>query len=356
MAKFATFIVILGCLLGVITISACVPPAATSAPSTSPATPDGATGSVPSFAAVVSSVLPSVVYIYVETNEVDTSGNPISGIGSGVILRSDGWIITNKHVVKGYKQVQVTLYDRRTYTPSKVLMDDISDLAALKIDEQGLPALSMGNPDEVKVGDWVVAVGHALGISPAEGGPTVTEGIVSSLGRSFTMESIPYYDLVQTSAAINPGNSGGALVNSQGEIIGVNSAAATSAQNIGYAISVGTARHIFDDLVQYGKPRHPFLGVRALDLTPATAHQLNSPLEGARVEYVETGSPAEAAGLRIDDVIVSLGGEPVTSAADVIKILWRHDPGDSTTIVYLHRGLEIKKDLIFSERPQTDSI
>jgi serine protease Do len=296
------------------------------------------------------------VYVYVLTDRLDSAGNQTSGVGSGVILRSDGWIITNKHVVDGFKEVEVTLYDRRKYTPTKVLLDDVVDLAVLKIEEQGLPALTMGNPDSINVGDWVIAVGHALGISPSEGGPTVTEGIVSSLGRSFTMNGVPYYDLVQTSAAINPGNSGGALVNLSGEMIGVNSAGVVSAQGIGYAIGVGTARHIFDDMVQYGKPRHPYLGVRIQDLTAGAARELGVPVEGAQVQYVEPGSPAEAAGIRSDDVIVSLGGEAVTSAADVVKVLWRHDPGDATSIVYLHRGLEVTKDLKLAERPQTDSI
>ena len=341
-------------LIGFVTVSSCVAPSAVSCPA---ATEPGPTPeSAQSFASVVNKVLPAVVYIYVQTDKTDSEGNTASGVGSGVILRSDGWIITNKHVVDGFKEVEVTLYDRRKYSPTKVLMDDVADLAVLKIQEQGLPALSMGNPDSINVGDWVIAVGHALGISPSEGGPTVTEGIVSSLGRSFTMNDVPYYDLVQTSAAINPGNSGGALVNLSGEIIGVNSAGVISAQGIGYAIGVGTARHIFDDMVQYGKPRHPYLGVRILDLTAEAAHKLNMPLEGARVQYVEPGSPAEAAGLRTDDVIVSMGGMKVESAADVVKVLWRHEPGDSTSMVYLHRGLEVTKDLRLAERPQTDSI
>ena len=312
--------------------------------------------SLPSFASAVSKALPCICYVYVETNQTDASGNPVSGIGSGVILSSDGWILTNKHVVNDYKSVEVTLYDRHSYAVSKVVVDDIADLAAVKIERQGLPSLPIGNPDSVKVGDWVIAIGHALGISPAEGGPTVTEGVVSSLGRSFTMNDIPYYDLIQTSAAINPGNSGGALMNSAGELVGLNSAGVPSAQGIGYAINIGTAKHVFDDLVKYGKPRHPFLGVRVTDVSPEAARNYHVPFESALVDYVEAGSPAETAGLRVGDAIVGLSGENVTSAADVMKVLWRHESGDKSTLIFLHRGLKNSQDIQFMDRPQTDSI
>jgi len=297
-----------------------------------------------------------VVFIQVETAKVDTDGNAVRGVGSGVILRSDGWIITNRHVVEHYKNVEVTLHDRRSFSPSNVYVDDLTDLAVLKIDERGLPSLPFGDPDSVAVGDWVLAFGHALGISPLEGGPTVTEGIVSSLGRSFVTEGIHYYDLVQISAAINPGNSGGPLVNTAGQIIGVNAAAVTTAQNIGYAIGIGTSRHVFEDFIKHGEPHHPYLGVRTADLTVSQAHRLNSPLLGALVEFVEPGSPAEVAGLRVNDVIVKLGDEDVTSAADLIKALWRRDVADKLTITYLHNGLEVQKALTLAERPETDSM
>ncbi len=340
-------------IAAIVAASGCTQPAAKS-----PTIPVGSLAgeSLPSFASVVGKALPSICYIEVETTHTDSSGSPVTGIGSGVILSQDGWILTNKHVVNDYKTVQVTLYDRHSYTPSKVLMDDIADLAVVKIEKQGLPPLKLGNPDSVKVGDWVIAIGHALGISPAEGGPTVTEGVVSSLGRSFTMNSVPYYDLIQTSAAINPGNSGGALMNSAGELVGVNSAGVPSAQGIGYAINIGTAKHVFDDLVKYGKSRHPFLGVRISDVSTQAARTYHVPFESALVEYVEVGSPAEAAGLRVGDAIVGLSGENVTSAADLMKVLWRHEPGDNSTIIFLHRGLQNSIDIQFIDRPQTDSM
>lgn len=354
MLRFMRTSIFFSVLSSAMIVSACVPSATMSTPATQ--IPEFILNPVPSFAGIVSKIITGIVYIYVDTNETDSSGAPVAAAGSGVILSSDGWILTNRHVVNNYKSVEVTLEDHRTYTATKVLMDDVIDLAVVKIDEQGLNPLNFGDPDSINVGDWVIAIGHALGISPQEGGPTVTEGIVSSLGRSFTIDATPYYDLVQTSAAINPGNSGGALVNTAGEIIGINSAGVTTAQNIGYAINVGTARHVFEDLVQYGKPQHPYLGVRLVDMTTEMARKVNGPLEGALVDFVEPGSPADAAGLRVDDVIVSLGGETITSASDVMKVLWRQEPGQTASIVYLHRGLENNKDVQFVERPQTSSI
>jgi len=332
----------------------------TTACSGTPASPSPTAASrntdLPSFASVVNQVIPSIVYIYVETNNTDNKGSPVAATGSGIILRSDGYILTNRHVVADAKTVQVTLYDRRSYEATRVIADDVIDLAVVKINERDLTALPLGNPDAINVGDWVIAIGHALGMPPEQGGPTVTDGIVSSLGRSFSINDISYYDLVQTSAAINPGNSGGALVNLAGELVGVNSADVSGAQNIGFAINVGTAGHIFNDIVQYGKANHPFLGTRLRDITPDISRQLNLPVEGALVDYVEPGSPAESAGLRVDDVITELGGEPVKSAADLIKVLWRHNAGDTVTIVYSHRGLEHQQTITLADRPQTDAV
>ncbi len=323
---------------------------------TSTGTTPPAHAELPSFASVVTQVLPSIVYISVQSNKTNEQGNTISGSGSGIILRSDGYILTNRHVVADAKTVQVTLYDRRSYKATRVVTDNVIDLAVVKIDEHDLSALSLGDPDAIEVGDWVIAIGHALGIPPEAGGPTVTDGIVSSLGRSFSIDNIAYYDLIQTSAAINPGNSGGALVNMAGELVGVNSAGVPGAQNIGFAINVGTAGHIFDDIVTYGEADHPFLGVRVRDVMAAEAGKDNLPVEGALVEYVEPGSPAEGAGIRVNDAIIEFGGEPVSSAADLIKVLWRHDPGDTISITYSHRGLEHKADITLIDRIQTDEV
>ncbi len=337
-----------------VAVTACQSTGGNTTPATSTSVPYQS-GSMPSFSSIVSKVIPSIVYIYVETDKVDSNGDPVNAAGSGVILRSDGYILTNRHVVEGAKTVEVTLENLRSYTASKVMVDDVVDMAVVKIDKTGLQALPMANPDSVNVGDWVVAIGHALGIAPVQGGPTVTDGIVSSLGRSFTIDTTQYYDVIQTSAAINPGNSGGALVNAYGELVGINSATVSGAENIGFAISVGTAKHVFDDLVQYGKGMHPFLGVQARDVSAQNARSQHVPLESAFVDYVESGSPAEDAGLRANDAVISLGGEKIESAADLVKVLWRHDPGDSVVLVYSHRGLEVTKTIKLADRPDSGS-
>jgi serine protease Do len=283
---------------------------------------------LPSLAGIVNKILPSVVFVYAETG-------PVTGAGSGVILRSDGYILTNKHVVAGAKSIEVILQDKSIYQATGVWSDDLVDLAVVKIDERGLPAAQFGAPQNINVGDWVVAAGHALGMSPLEGGATVTAGIVSNLNRSFSTEGIAYYDVIQTSAAINHGNSGGPLVNMTGEVIGINSTTVTEAQNISYAINVATARHVFEDLVQYGKSHHPYLGVTLEDLTPTTAKRASgSSCIGALVARVDSQSPADLAGIQPDSTIIRFDGQNVELAADLIRSLWRREVGDKVKIIF----------------------
>ncbi len=196
-------------------------------------------------------------------------GQQFTVSGSGVCLNPDGFILTNRHVVENATVVEVTLPDRTVYEASAIWMDDIMDLAVIKIDAGDVATLEFADPDSISVGDWVLAIGHPLGISPLQGGATVTTGIVSNLGRSFFIDAIPYYDIIQTDAAINPGNSGGPLVNLAGEFIGLNSAGVLGAENIGFAIHVATARHIFEDLVEFGESHHPFLGATVADIEPS---------------------------------------------------------------------------------------
>jgi len=220
---------------------------------------------LPSFSEIVNEVMPSVVFIL---SELDFPGQPVIVSGSGVILSSDGYILTNRHVVEDASDVEVTLQDRRVYQASGVWMDNILDLAVVKIDAPDLTPSEFGDPDTISVGDWVIALGHSLGLGPEEGGATVTSGIVSNLGRSFFIDDTAYYDVIQTDAAINPGNSGGPLVNLAGEVIGINSAVTAGAENVGFAINIATARHVFEDLVQFGEPRHPYLGATVEDCEP----------------------------------------------------------------------------------------
>jgi serine protease Do len=300
------------------------------------------TGSLPaSFSGIIDQVLPSVVYILVQTTD-PTTGQPATASGSGCIMTSDGYILTNRHVVDGSTSVEVDLPDLRSYQVplTNVWMDDVIDLAVLKIAETNLPVLQFGNPDSINVGDWVLAVGNALGTSPTEGGATVTEGIVSNLKRSFPVGTQDYYDMIQTSAAINPGNSGGPLVNMNGQVIGINSVTETSAQNISYAINIALASHIYADLVKFGKPTHPYLGVTVEDVTPGTVSDRTAPKAGALIYDITAGAPADQAGIRKGDIIIQLGSVKIESAADLVEQLLTHEPGDAVQITYWRSGVQ----------------
>jgi serine protease Do len=335
-------------------ISGCTKLPATASPMETPAQ---VLSHMPSLSRVVNIVWPSVVYI------TDVINDPVNGptdvTGSGVIFSPDGYILTNKHVVNNADNAQVILSDRSAYNVANnnIWMDDLADLAVIKIDGKNLPTAQFGDPDTIKVGDWVVAIGNALGLSPVEGGPTVTDGIVSNLGRSLTIDTTRYYDLIQTSAAINPGNSGGPLINMDGQVIGINSAGATQAQNIGFAINVGTAQHIYNDLVKYGRPDHPYLGAVPDDITAQIMKsKTNMPKAGAIISSIEFKSPADLAGLKQNDIIVLFGNETVSSAADLIKAIWRNDVGDKVEVVFWRNGEQRTLSIVLAQRPGEGAI
>jgi len=320
------------------------------------ATVPGSTTAMPSFSQVVAKVLPSVVFIAINTTD-PTTGQPAIGAGSGIILSSDGYILTNRHVVENGTGIQVSLYDRRLYNVSSqnVWMDDVVDLAVVKIAETNLPVAQFGDPTTVTVGDWVIAIGNAEGLSPWEGGPSVTEGIVSNLKRSFPIDTTNYYDMVQTSAAINPGNSGGPLVNMNGQVIGINSAGDSAAENIGYAINVALARHIYQDLVKFGKPVHPYLGATVVDVTPASVTDPKAPRAGALINDITSLAPADKAGLKKGDIVVSFGGAKIETASDLIEELLTHEAGDTVQITYWRGGVQATISMTLVGRPASSS-
>ncbi len=333
---FAALILIAGCTR---------PPGVT----TSPAVSTGPL-SQGTYADVVAKVVPSVVYVYAELPSTNP-GEMILSAGSGVILRSDGYILTNKHVVDQARRVDVTLENRKTYQVTGTWTDDVVDLAVLKIDEQSLSAMPFGDPGNLRMGDWVIAMGHALGLSPLEGGLSVTAGVVSNLGRSFVVSGVQHYDVVQTDAAINPGNSGGPLVNMNGELIGINSAGVASVQNVGFAINVAIARHCFEDLVKFGKSHHPYLGIAAGDVTQDVAQRLKCQCnDGAFVTESESDGPAYGAGIRPDDMITRFDGNEIHTAAELVKYLWRHDVGDRVEVAFHHGSEEKIATVTLAER------
>jgi serine protease Do len=297
-------------------------------------TPSGTQlSALPSVADVVAKVMPAVAYVSVDyTNTSFFFQTAATKSGSGVVLSPDGYILTNNHVIDGYTKIGVSLpNDEQTYQAKLVGADSTSDLAVIKIDAHNLTTAQFGDASGLRDGDWVIALGNALGL--VEGGPTVTLGIVSNLGRTFTIGQSAYYDIVQTDAAINAGNSGGPLVNLEGQVVGIDTFIASGAENIGFAISANTASRVYDDLVKYGHVIRPYLGLSMQDLTPTLASQLGiSITKGVLAAYVAPASPAAKAGIQTNDVITSFQGQEVTEASALIKLLWEYNVGDSVNI------------------------
>jgi S1-C subfamily serine protease len=309
-----------------------------------PATAAPDTGSTPRPAAaldtpsIVARTTPSVVSIRVTTSGTNIFQQSVTeeGAGTGFVARADGLIYTNAHVVNGADSVKVTLADGTTHDGTVVGVDATDDLAVVKIDVTDLPALTIGSSSDMQVGDPVVAVGNALALP---GGPTATQGIVSALNRSIDTDNGEHLGrLIQTDAAINPGNSGGPLLNAAGEVIGINTAGASNAENVGFAISLDSAKPILDELAQ-GKPHvRAFLGVQTRTVTADAAKQAGLDVDhGAYVQGVTADSAAEAAGLQVGDVIVKIDDTAIQTSDDVGTVLSGHRPDDSITIT-VHRG------------------
>lgn len=262
----------------------------------------------------------------------------LRGQGSGFIIDSSGLILTNAHVVNKADRVSVLLKDGRTFDGEVLGEDEVTDLAVIKIQGQGLPVAPLGDSSTVQVGDWAIAVGNPLGLDN-----TVTLGIVSTLNRSSAQVGIPdkRLDFIQTDAAINPGNSGGPLLNDRGEVIGINTAIRADAMGIGFAIPVNKAKAIYPKLEQGQRVSHPYLGVRMLTLTPDMAAEINrnpnSPLEvpeinGVLVMQVLPDTPAANGGIRRGDVITEIDGTAITSAEQLQRFVENSRIGQNLNI------------------------
>jgi serine protease Do len=301
---------------------------------------------------VVENVVPTVVYISVEYLDTSFFFQTVTAkSGSGVILSPDGYILTNNHVVGDARSIDVLLPDdEHTYHAEVVGVDPLSDLAVIKIEGRDFPTASFADTSTLRIGDWVIAIGSALGL---EGGPTVTAGIVSNLNRSFTIGESDYYDVIQTSAAINPGNSGGPLVDLEGKVVGINTFIISGAQNIGFAVNTSTARRVYEELVQYGRVIRPYLGATLRTLTPSLATDLGLPVErGVLLWNVAPNGPAATEGLKNNDVITSFEGQEVDEASELIKLLWRHNVGDSVKVTFWRGDKEAEASITLAERPE----
>ncbi len=257
------------------------------------------------------------------------------GLGSGVIVGTNGYILTNNHVVDGATDVKVDLNDKREFQARVVGRDPKADIAVLKIDADHLPAIPLGDSSKVQVGDVVFAIGDPFGV-----GQTATMGIVSAVNRS-NLGIEDYEDFIQTDAPINPGNSGGALINAEGEPIGINTAILSRSggnQGIGFAIPVNLARREMDEIVRTGHVTRGWLGATIQDMTPALAKGFGlDKTEGVLISDVVTGSPAARAGLKSGDVVLSMNGKPVTSSADLRMRVSEAGPGASVSMA-IRRG------------------
>jgi Do/DeqQ family serine protease len=259
------------------------------------------------------------------------------GLGSGVIVSPDGYILTNNHVVDGATDLEVTLPDRREFKAKLIGTDAKTDIAVIKIPANNLPVITIGNSSKIQIGDAVLAIGNPYGV-----GQTVTMGIVSATGRN-GLGIEDYEDFIQTDASINPGNSGGALVNDRGELIGINTAILAPGsggnQGIGFAVPVNLARNVMDQIVEHGSVQRAYLGVTIQEVTPAIAKAigLNSP-EGALVNNVEPNSPASRAGLQSGDVILSLNGTPVNESNQLRMNVAMLNPGQTVHLKVYRDG------------------
>ncbi|HXE65801.1 MAG TPA: trypsin-like peptidase domain-containing protein [Rhodanobacteraceae bacterium] len=316
-----------------------------------------------SYADAVARAAPAVVNIYadktVTERQIQIFPDPLLGgvagpalkrreqsLGSGVIFTPDGYVLTNNHVISGADDIQVMLHDGRVAHAKVIGNDPDTDLAVLKIDAGTLPTIQV-DPDAPRVGDVVLAIGNPFGI-----GQTVTMGIVSALQRQLSLS--PYEDFIQTDAAINSGNSGGALVNAEGQLVGINTAMLdrdVGAQGIGFAIPVRTAKRVLDQIVEHGHVVRGWLGVEVGNVTVSADSGLPAAARGATVLDVYPGGPAAQAGLLPGDILLKLGTQAITDPFDFRTREATMKPGDKVEVFGLRAGVPFRTEVVLTQRP-----
>ncbi len=280
---------------------------------------------------------------------------PVEGVGSGIIIDNQGHILTNYHVVDHARRLKVTLNDGKTFNAKVIGTDKLTDLAVLQIENHDnntvfdfIPSIEFGNSDILRVGQIVIAIGNPFGLT---GGPTVTTGIISSLNRNIEFEE-GILELVQTDAAINPGNSGGPLVNTNGEVIAINTAKIPYAHGIGFAVPVNTAKTILQELIQYGKVNRPWLGVSTINITNRIARYYRLPTnEGALVVKVEEYSPAADAGIRPGDIIEEVDERRIEEITDLSSRIKKKKAKENTLLSLNRYGRRFNISVTLENQP-----
>lgn len=312
---------------------------------------------VTSFAAAVDSSAPSVANVYTERLVEDGSDSAVgarfrvnTSFASAVIIDPDGYLVTNYHVVAAAASLRVQLSDGRIAEPEIVGVDVETDLALLRIDETGLPAIPLGSSSSVRIGDIVLAIGNPYGLSKS-----VTQGIVSATGRGL-LNLTTFENFIQTDAAINAGNSGGALINTNGELIGINTAVLAQdvgTEGIGFAIPVDLVRGVVDEIKENGRVVRGWMGLEPSDLTRAERDLLGlESNRGILLYEVYAGGPADAANLRPGDVILTMNGRPIQSRRQALLIVAGTQPGESVDLVVWRDGQEYQATVVAGERPE----
>ena len=336
----------------------------------SPATADAARTT--SFGDAAKTAMPAVVNIFT-TQELKPRRNPLRddptfrfffgepndpgaersiNLGSGVIVSDKGYILTNSHVVESADEIEIALADSRRTRAKVVGTDPETDLAVLKVELPRLPAITFGQSDRARVGDIVLAIGNPFGV-----GQTVTLGIISALGRS-QLGINTFENFIQTDAAINPGNSGGALVDAQGNLIGINTAIYSrtpggASLGIGFAIPVSTARHVMEQIIRQGSVTRGWIGVGVQDMTREFAESFNLPeVRGALISQVLGGSPADHAGVKPGDILVAVDGKGVKDSASVLNIIAALQPGAHTALKIIRNRQQSELQVTVGRRPK----
>ncbi len=337
-------------------------------------TPDVTVGSgevIPaqsSYREAVTRAMPAVVNIYT-TKEVRQPQSPLlddpflrrffgerfgdtekqMSLGSGVVVSHDGYIMTNNHVVETADQIEVAFEDGRKASAKLVGTDPDTDLAVIKIDMPNLPAIAFADVDKAKVGDVVLAIGNPFGV-----GQTVTMGIISALGRSQLGINI-YENFIQTDAAINPGNSGGALIDTSGNLLGINSAIYSrsgGSLGIGFAIPVSTVKMVMDSIITKGQVVRGWIGVEPRDITPELADNLGLPKkDGVIIAAVLKNGPADKSGIRPGDILISIAEKPISNIAEMFNLIAQLQPGTQTDMIVLRDNKEVKLNVGVGKRP-----